>query len=127
MNQAKLSYWEYLREAPTKVYPSGYHEKRAIYRCTLCNREFNLSVKAEKSNRSLSCLSCSRIRQNRRTWLLINLTTGTKIKVVNLSNWCNYQGVSFTTLLKTKTVSKSRKNYARDKRGNRWKILEKIS
>lgn len=119
---AKLSYWQFVRESGVKIYPDGTRERRAIYLCTLCNREFDRSMRTDKANRNQCCVSCSRRRTNRKTWILLNLDTKKTIKVVNLKLWCQAHGVDKTSLYKTRTVKN--RNFARDKRGNRWTVRD---
>lgn len=124
----KISYWKYLKPAPTKRYPQGYSEKRAIYLCMLCNREFNRSCKSERSLHSTSCLSCSRRRGRRKKWELQNLDTKKRIFVVDLKTWCHHHGVCVTTLYRTKATTpvSSRRKVAFDNQGQRWKVVQKI-
>lgn len=121
----KISYWQFVENAETKVYSDGTREKRAIYLCTLCNRKFERSVRTDRGNRNQCCVSCARRRVNRKTWILTNIDTGKSIQVVNLKLWCANHGVCRFTLYKTHT--QPNRNFARDKQGNRWKVRDVLS
>lgn len=125
----KLSYWQYLRPAPKRYYPSGYYQLRAIYLCTLCNREYELSIQSELSGRSTCCISCAARKRERQTWLLFNLDTKKTIKVVNLKKWCKAHGVESSSLYRTQKpkTDKRFRNYATDNKNQRWKIRDKLN
>lgn len=59
-----------------------------------------------------------------KTWLICNLSTGEKKRVVGLSRWCRANGADYTTLLRTKNVDGRKKKLRNDSKNNRWVVLE---
>lgn len=124
----KLNHWQYVRPAPTKRYESGFYQTRAIYLCKLCNCEYELSIQSVTSNASTRCTACAATQARRRTWLLINLDTKKTITVVNLKIWCKAHSVDSSTLYRTQknTNPKRLRNYAKDNKNQRWRIVDKL-